>query len=213
MKTVGRIIGAILLLAAIAVALAGYYIGTNCIGREPVNLTPLPDPMDTVRTFFDSVCAQDYPAAYACLSGYDSLGLENVPDEAYAAAFWKIVRGNTSWVPLSECSVSGTEAKVDVNVISPDLNLLTDGLGAAVNARIEEKVEEAANTEDIYDAEKNFLPDFIMEVYDEVLTERLEAGSYPTRTDAVTVTLTYSEKTWRILPDSALLSAFTGGAA
>ena len=211
MKTVAKITGAVLLILAIGVALLGYYIGTNCTGREPVNLTPLPDPMETVTTFFDSVCAEDYSAAYECLSGYDTLGLENIPEDTYAAAFWKIVRSNTSWEALSG-TVNGTEASMQVSVISPDLNQLVEGLGDDVNARIEERVEEAATTDGIYDEENNFLQEFVLEVYDEVLTERLKQASYPTMTTTVTVYLIYTDSVWKIVPDTELMNALTGGA-
>lgn len=213
MKTTGRIIGAILLILAIVLAFVGYYIGTNCLGREPVNLTSLPDPMRTVKAFFDSVAEENYEKAYGCLSGYDSLGLENTPEDAYAAAFWKIVRENTSWESASDCKVNGTEAKAEVTVISPDLNLLVDGLAEDVNERIGQKIEEAVTLDGIYNEDKSYKQEFIMEVYDEVLKERLQETEYPLRRDTVTVSLTYSDKKWMILPDAELMNALTGGAA
>ena len=211
MKKAGKLIGAILLLAAIAVAFLGYYIATNCTGREPVNLTQLPDPMETVETFFDGVCAQDYAPAYACLDGYETLGLENVPEDPHAAALWAIVRNGSSWKALSPSTVNGTEASVRVELVSPDLNLLTEGLDGDVNARISQKVEEAVSIEGIYDEEENYLPEFVLEVYDEVLRERLEQSSYPTRSDEIEVRLTYRDRRWLILPDSTLMDALCGG--
>ena len=213
MKTTGRIIGAILLILAIVLAFVGYYIGTNCLGREPVNLTSLPDPMRTVKAFFDSVAEENYPEAYSYLSGYESLGLEKTPEDAYAAAFWKIVRGNTSWESSSDCKVNGTEAKTEVTLISPDLNLLVEGLGEDVNKRIEQKIEEAVTLDGIYNEDKSYKQEFIMEVYDEVLRERLQKADYPLRRDTVSVSLTYSDKRWLILPDAELMNALTGGAA
>ena len=101
---------------------------------------------------------------------------------------------------------------MQVSVISPDLNQLVEGLGDDVNARIEERVEEAATTAGIYDEENNFLREFVLEVYDEVLTERLKQASYPTMTTTVTVYLTYTDSVWKIVPDTELMNALTGGA-
>ena len=47
---------------------------------------PDADPVETVTGFFDSLQVRNYPEAYACLSDYASLGLENEPESADARA-------------------------------------------------------------------------------------------------------------------------------
>jgi len=203
--------GRLLLAVSLVLACVGIVISLTCTNREPVALTPLPDPMETVGCFFDGICNQDYAAAYACLNGYETLGLENIPEDATAAAFWNLVRENTSWEPASDCSITGTTASVDVAVTAPDLKLLTATLGDDVNTLLELRADEALDPTEIYDENNNFRSELVMELYGNALQALFSQENPAMSTKTVTISMIYSNKEWKITPDSTLFSALTGG--
>ncbi|MBQ5547865.1 MAG: hypothetical protein IIT33_03375, partial [Prevotella sp.] len=82
------------------------------------------DPRAAAETFFESVEIGKYEAAYACLDGVESLGLEYLPalqsDQAIRAA----MVGQFSAELYGDCSVDGETAYQQVNCRYFDLDKL-----------------------------------------------------------------------------------------
>ena len=204
-------------------ALAAILLGCAALGicllpqrsaaaEEPEQPGAAPDgaPQAAVTEFFDALCAQDYKAAYRKLSGVSTLGLENTPEAADAAAIWRALEQSWDYRLYGECASAQGGAVQQLVFTTLDL----DALGAAVKAETETKVERLAAElpqSEIYNDEGSYLESFTERAYTEALEEVLaRAADYETVV-GLNVRLVRSGSDWLIEPDGPLYAALTGG--
>lgn len=210
MRRAQSFFGILLLAAALLCAFAAAWTAFSCQGRRPVNLTRLPDPADTVCSFFDAVCGERYEDAYAMLDGCEGLGLENEPEDDVAAMLWDAVRTSMRWVP-GECRVSGTEAEARVALRFVDLSAVLRDVGGDVNEQLAERVREARRAEEVYDENGKYRQELVLSLYREAVRARLSAEGLPMREEELCVHLLYVDSAWLVVPDAALCAALSGG--
>ena len=176
---------------------------------EALLLSEPADPAATVEEFFESVCAGDYTAAAAfCLGG---LPEEAPPAEGDAAALYAALRSHRSWEFSGASFVRGGRAYYEVAFTYPDAAALTEGLPEAVESALAVRVDEAGHSSDVYDENGAYREDVVLEVWNGVLSRRLEqAGDY-TVTVTLPVVLLLDGHNWRIQCSDELLTALRGG--
>ena len=81
-------------------------------------IRPAGDPQQTVIRFFDAVKSGDYAAAYACLSDYESLGLENTPETADGQLLYQALRDSYDYTLSGDCRVEDLSAAQRVKFTS-----------------------------------------------------------------------------------------------
>ncbi len=180
-------------------------------GRGGVlHLEPNGNPQDTAVSFFNAVVAGDYPQAYACLSDYSGLGLENAPESETGRALYDALHQSYGFRLTGECRVDRLTAVQPVELRYLDVKAVEREIAARVGGIAEALVAERPGPE-IYDEDGAYLESFTDEIYATALRQVLEdAQSYYT-TAPLEVSLRYLDGAWRMETSPALFNALMGG--
>ena len=143
---------------------------------------PDADPVETVTGFFDSLQARNYPEAYACLSDYASLGLENEPESAEARAVYDALRSSYSYTLSGSSSVTGLEASQRVVLRALNLRMTENAVQQRVNGILEEMVATKPASE-VYDGNGGYLTSFTDAIYTEALNQALQNAGHGPQSD------------------------------
>ena len=171
---------------------------------------PDADPVETVTRFFDSVQARNYPEAYACLSDYASLGLENEPESAEAKAMYDALRGSYSYTLSGGSTVTGLEASQRVVLQALNLRMTENAVQQQVNGILEEMVT-AMPASEVYDGNGGYLTSFTDAIYREALNRALQNTDALCSDTQLLIQLKYMDGTWKIVTDRSLMTALIGG--
>ena len=171
---------------------------------------PDADPVETVTRFFDSVQARNYPEAYACLSDYASLGLENEPESAEAKAMYDALRGSYSYTLSGGSTVTGLEASQRVVLRALNLRMTENAVQQQVNGILEEMVT-AMPASEVYDGNGGYLTSFTDAIYREALNRARQNTDALCSDTQLLIQLKYMDGTWKIVTDRSLMTALIGG--
>ena len=171
---------------------------------------PDADPVETVTRFFDSVQARNYPEAYACLSDYASLGLENEPESAEAKAMYDALRGSYSYTLSGGSTVTGLEASQRAVLRALNLRMTENAVQQQVNGILEEMVTVMPASE-VYDGNGGYLTSFTDAIYREALNRALQNTDALCSDTQLLIQLKYMDGTWKIVTDRSLMTALIGG--
>ena len=100
----------------------------------------------------------------------------------------------------------------DVTITSLELASVTENLGSRSQELLARRVEKAEDVSQIYDENNEYREDFVMTVLFDAAYQSLKEDARMTR-QRVTLNLVFRQGEWWVLPDSALLSAISGGTA
>ena len=196
-----------ILLAVLAVGLCAF-----ASIRGSIYIHPEGEPQETVVRFFDSLVEGDYPAAYACLSDYATLGLENEAASPESARVYEALRDSFDYTLVGPCQVDQLTASQTVEFRYLDVRALENAVAGKVDGILEDFVSERPRNE-IYDENDRYLPELTDEVYATALEETLEDAERFYVSVELPITLDYANDQWLMRTGAALLSAVTGGAA
>ena len=171
---------------------------------------PDADPVETVTRFFDSVQARNYSEAYACLSDYASLGLENEPESTEAKAMYDALRGSYSYSLSGNSTVTGLEASQRVVLRALNLRMTENAVQQQVNGILEEMVT-AMPASEVYDGNGGYLTSFTDAIYREALNRALQNTDALCSDTQLLIQLKYMDGTWKIVTDRSLMTALIGG--
>lgn len=171
---------------------------------------PSGDPQAVVTEFFDDMTAGNYTAAYEHMEGYSTLGLENTPDSETAVLAYDALKASYSYKLYGDCTVDGLTAKQQVVFQYLDLSSIGDDVQSKTEENLNSIVQSRSRSE-VYDENNNYLPAVTDEAYSAAVQAVLERAQNYYTTTAFEVELEYTDGSWHIIPNSAMLSALTGG--
>lgn len=198
---------AALIFSALAMILAVFAPGLGTVVTAPAG-----DPQETVTEFFDSVITGDYPAAYACLSDYTSLGLENVPGTEAGQQIYQALRQSFSYKLYGDCVKNGLSARQQVLLTHLDVNALKADLKTAADTALAQLVQALPKNE-LYDENNNYLPSVTETAYANAVSSLLAHVEDYYTTTGLALELSYTTDGWRIVTNNLMLNALCGGAA
>ena len=181
-------------------------------GLGTVVTAPAGDPQETVTEFFDSVITGDYPAAYACLSDYTSLGLENMPGTEAGQQIYQALRQSFSYKLYGDCVKNGLSARQQVLLTHLDVNALKADLKTAADTALAQLVQALPKNE-LYDENNNYLPSVTETAYANAVSSLLAHVEDYYTTTGLALELSYTTDGWRIVTNNLMLNALCGGAA
>lgn len=184
-------------------------IGVN-VG--PIYAQPEGDPRQTVTRFFDALITEDYATAYSCLSDYTSLGLEKAPESVNGAKTYAALKASFEYTLSGTPRIDRIYATQGVRFKHLDLDSLQVSVEDAVQRNLEKIVRDSP-VEEVYDADKNFLPAVTDKAYSDALSSVLSHASSYYTSSVIDVKLSYESGEWLIITSPELLSALMGGAA
>ena len=193
------------ILTAVAVLLC---VAATLMGS--LYIRPSGDPQQTVIRFFDAVKRGDTAEAYACLSDYESLGLENVPETKDGQLLYQALKDSYDYSLSGDCRVEGLNAVQRVKFTHLNVGQAASDAAAKVGDVLAVLIEERPR-EELADAEGNILDSVNEEAFLTALNQVLADPMHYTRSTELELHLVYNGTDWRIVTSPELMTALMGG--
>ena len=190
--------------AAMLVSIVGMQFGT-------VYAKPSGDPQQCAIEFMDSICSGDYSNAYGLLRDYADLGLETVPETAAAQKAYEALHRSFSYELSGECSIDKLEAVQPLSFSYLDLTAIESAVVEETPRQLKHLVETRPMNQ-IYDSNRNYLPEITELAYLNAVSAVLENAEDFYKSAELKLALSYSDGKWQVLASPALLRALNGGA-
>ena len=181
--------------------------------NAPVRMEEVPEAAVACADAFGSaVEAKEFETAQNLIYGQPDLGLEGVPTDALTKMAWDLVQLNLEFSWEGDCYLQDAVLCRDASVRYMEAASVTATLPIRAHALLTQQVEAATDMEQLYDETGEFREDLIDDVLKAALTQALleDVRSVTTK---VTVQLVHRDGQWWIVPDTALLTALSGGLA
>lgn len=159
-----------------------------------------------------AISQKDFASVEQCLYGRPGLDMAGTPEDPMAAAVWKEFNNSFSFSYQGDCYAEEAGIFRDATVTYLEVASVTENLQTRAHALLTQKVETATDMAQLYGEDGQFRQDLV----DQVLTEALEQAIREDArqvTETVTVELVHREGRWWAIPDTALLTALSGGLA
>lgn len=213
MKTRKRKIGffsGIFGLLALILAVAGIYLALSNRNASPV-LVKQPDSAKTqVQTMLDAMCDREYAVVSGCLYGTPDLGMDDQAADPVGQLFWDALGESFRYEITGDFHATGSGVSLDVTVSTLDLGAATANLRERARVLLEQRIAEAEDTSEIYDANNEYREDFVMNALYDAAMEALAEDAKDV-TWNLTLNLIYENGQWWIMPEQELLQALSGG--
>lgn len=177
---------------------------------KPILLTAPHNARNKAAAMMDAVCCGDYDVVSQSILGTPDLGLDKAPEGEVAAMLWDAYLGSMSYELVGESYATENGVAQKVVFTSLSLDDVTAGWNQRAQELLEQRVQAAENTSDIYDENYEYREDFIMDVLQDAAVASLEDNPKIV-TQELTIELQYQEGQWWVVADKALLDALFGG--
>lgn len=208
-----KIVASLFTLLAIASAAATLYL---CVfARQAVPyIEDGPDgPTAALESFFSQLEEKAFPRAYAYLSNYDSLGLENTPADPVAARLWAAQQDVWRFTVEDGYEMDGARLTKRAAADCLDGSAVMDRVGTLVQDKLAKAVEEARLKSEIYDENGAYREDLVRAALNTSLDEALSDLSPYIYTRGLLIRMEYLDGKWLIAADAELIGALTGVAS
>ncbi len=178
--------------------------------RGSLYIKPSGNPQYTVTRFFDALLGGRYSQAYACLSDYTTLGLENEPASEEARQIYQALKDSYRYELIGKCEEQQMEATQRVSLRYLNVRRVESEISKRVNTVLALLVAEKPRDE-VYDENNQYLPELTDEVYLRALEQVLESPEFYYSTAEFDVELSYMNGEWLMKTNQALFNALMGG--
>lgn len=194
----------------ICAAAAGIFLSLTFKTASPVLVEqPLVARAQAVQ-LLDAVCEEDMQKASSLLYGTPGLGADRDPADAVGNLLWDAFIGSMEYEINGECYATDSGVALDVTITALDLNSVTATLKDRSQVKLEARVAEAKNADDVYDENGDYREDFVMQVlYDSAVDALAQDAQQISKN--VTLSLVFDDGQWWIMPEAGLLEAISGG--
>ncbi len=189
----------------IGLSIVGVHMGT-------VYAKPSGDPAQSADEFFSAIVEGNYPAAYELLRDYSDLGLGNAPETEAAKLAYEALHQSFSYELKGQCSIDKLDAAQPFSFTYLDLSRLESAVVEETPKQLR-RIVAARPMNQIYDENRNFLPEVTEEAYLNALSAVLENAENYYSTVEGNLLLSYSDGRWQVLASPVLLRALNGGTA
>jgi hypothetical protein len=197
-------------LLALILACAGIYLAFSNREASPVLVKQPQEAREQVQTMLDALCDGDHETVSRCLYGTPDLGMEGQAADRVGQLFWEALGASFSYEIPGDFHATDSGVALDVTISALDMGAVTVNLRERARVLMENRIQEAENTDQIYDENNEYREDFVMDALYDAALEALEQDA-KTITWDLTLNLIYENGQWWIMPDQALLKALTGG--
>lgn len=203
-------ISALFGVVGICAAAAGIFLSLTCKTASPILVEQPQAARMQAAALLDAVCEEDMAKAGSLMYGTPSLGADRDPADAVGGLLWDAFIDSMAYEIQGECYATDSGVALDVTITALDLNSVTATLKDRSQAKLEARVAEAENAEDVYDENGDYREDFVMQVLYDSAQDALAQDARMVSRD-VTLSLVFDDGQWWIMPESSLLEAISGG--
>ena len=204
------IFSSLLAICGICIASLAIWLCLEFADEAPILLSPPEEATQQVTDLMDAVCRGDYEAAGNAILGSPDLGIDRDPADALGQLFWAELVESMDYTLEGSCYTTQNGLAQDVTFTYLDLSSVTASLRERSQAMLEERVQQAEDTSEIYDENNEYREDFVMEVLLDAAEEALREDAHLVTVE-LTVNMKYQNGAWQIVADKSLLDAITGG--
>lgn len=208
---ISKIFSGIFAVLAIAIAVATIVVSIYAMNSKTVLLQASEEALDTVDMLMDAVAEGNYNEAGALMYGMPDLGVHATSD-AVGQLVWDSFVESISYELVGGFHATDSGLAQNVKITSLDMKDVAVKLGTYAETLLTQRVEEAEDMSQVYDAENNYREDFVMSVLVDAAAMALEKDAVYTEQE-ITLSLVYKQGQWWVMPEQALLSAISGGIA
>ena len=213
MKTMKRKIGffsGLFGLLALVSAVAGIYLAVSNRNASPI-LAKQPEAARTqVQTMLDALCAGEYETVSSCLYGTPDLGMDAQAADPVGQLFWDALGESFRYEIPGDFHATDSGVSLDVTISALDLSAATANLRERAQTLLEQRIADAEDPGEIYDANNEYREDFVMGALYDAALAALAEDTAETTWD-LTLNLIYENGQWWIMPEPELLKALSGG--
>ena len=213
MTVIRKILGALLICAALAAAYYGIRVFRYALDAEPYIEGGETDAAATLDHFLASLKAGDFSGAYGDMYNYASLGLETAPEDPIARMYWDAQRAAWDFAAVGGGEMQGTRFDRQVTVRCLDFDAVSAEIGRRVQAILTEKVENARLRSEVYDDNGNYKEELAYDALTAATAEVLSDTAPYAYTQECSLSLYYTGSRWLVEVTPAFISALTAGAA
>lgn len=198
--------------ALLGIALAALTVQVSFDNREADTVlveTP-PEAREALLGVLEGVSNGDYTSAEKYIYGNPSLGVDREPEDEVGKLIWRAFVGSISYELSGDCYATDDGLAQNVVLTSLDIDSVTATLGERSRLRLEEMVEEARDTAQIYDENNEYREEVVMQALHEAAQQALSQDA-KTKTKTLTIRLVFNDEQWWVVCDNALLQAISGG--
>lgn len=197
--------------AAVGIAAA---VGAICLSlmnmnEDPVLLTPPNLAKSQAAAMMNAVCDGDYETASEYILGNPDLGASREAADKVGVMIWDSFTASLSYEMVGECYTTSNGLAQKIELTSLDIGSVTADLKTRAQTLLEERVENAEDTSEIYDAGNDYREEFVMDVLYDAVAQAIEEDA-ALETVTLTLNLTYQDGRWWVVADNALLDAISG---
>lgn len=161
------------------------------------------------QSFLDDLMAGDYAAAGRKLYGSQDLGSGADTESEAGKLIWQAFLDSMELTLEGEPYALPTGVGYDVSAKILDIPAVTAHLQEYARELLTQRVAQAENVSQIYDSSNNYREEFVMELLRDAVRQALQQDiAY--REETITLTLTYENGCWWVVPDSALIALISG---
>lgn len=197
-------------LLALILTISGTYLALTNRQASPVLVKQPESAKVQVQTMLDALCAGDYAAVSGCLYGTPDLGMGGQAAEPVGQLFWEALGDSFSYEIAGDFHATDSGVSLDVSISALDLSAVTANLRERARVLMENRIQEAEDTSELYDENNEYREDFVMDSLYAAAQEALAQDAKTIRWD-LTLNLVYENGQWWIMPEPGLLKALTGG--
>lgn len=179
-------------------------------GSQPKIISETELPEERVSEFFEFVADGNYTAAEEIMGTGASLGMDAQPQDSVGKLIFDALRESFSCELVGECTVSGVEAVQRVKVTYLDIPAVTAAQKEPTKARLEQYVEEAELSSDVFDESGAFRYEVAIRALYEVTEEILQNAEAYYAFEEIEVKLSYSGTEWYLQPSEELFRILSG---
>lgn len=205
-----KFLSAIFALVAVIAAVAAVFLGFSRTDAEPVLLTPPLAAKSQAVAMMNALCKGDFEGVSARMLGTPDLGVDREASEEVGVLIWDSYVESLSYELDGTCYATSTGLAQNVVLTCLDMTSVTANLQERAQVLLEERVEEAKNTSEIYDENNEYRDEFVMDVLCEAVEDALREDAKE-MTVELTLNLSYQDGQWWVVADSQLLDAISGG--
>lgn len=163
-----------------------------------------------VQTMLDALCEGDWDTVSSSLYGTPDLGLDRDAADPVGQLFRQAVEDSYTYELAEDFHATDSGVSLDVVITALDLDCVTVNLRDRAQAKLEQRIREADDPDEVYDENNEFREEFVMGALYDAALEALEQDAQ-TISWEITLNLIYQNDRWWIMPEQTLLEAISGG--
>ena len=205
-----KMLGVILVLAGLVLAVGGIGVSLLSMDAEPVLISEPVEASSKITDLMDAVMNCDYEKASSVIYGNPQLGLDREPEDEVVKMLWDAFTESQSYELKGGCMADNSGLTQQVVMTYLDIYSITENLSDRSEAILMQRIEEAENSDVIYDENNEYREEVVMDALKEAVTMALkEDAEYVTV--EVALNLIYQDDQWWVLSNSQLIQAISGG--